>query len=233
VIMAAGRGSRMKSDLPKVLHTVNGLPMITRVVHTARSLNPERIIAIIGHKSQMVENALADENIEFAYQLEQKGTGHAVEQCRDHLTGFQGDVLILSGDVPLLTAETLKSLIDLHHSSAAVCSLLSADFTDPTGYGRVIRNQNQTLSTIIEHKDATDDQLEVREINAGIYIFNAETLFRLLPLVGNNNSQGEYYLPDVISLILRENGIIAIDKTQNITEIQGVNTMQQLEKLNE
>ena len=233
LIMAAGKGTRMNSDLPKVLHPVGGLPMITRVIRLSRTLHADPIVAIIGHKFELVEAALKDEKVKFAYQLEQKGTGHAVEQCREIMSGFDGDVLVLSGDVPLLTAETLYSLLEVHKTKKAVCTVLTADFEDPTGYGRVIRKADNTLNNIVEHKDASAEELAVPEINTGIYVFDSKTLFDKLPLIGNNNSQGEYYLPDVLPLILANNQRIAVEKTKNITEIQGVNTVQQLELINE
>jgi UDP-N-acetylglucosamine diphosphorylase/glucosamine-1-phosphate N-acetyltransferase len=233
VIMAAGKGTRMQSDLPKVLHKVGGKPMISHVIHTAKELNASRIIAIIGHEYKLVEETLKNENIEFAYQFEQKGTGHAVDQCRTQLKDFDGDVLVLSGDVPLLSSATLNQLITVHQDSNATASLLTADFEDPTGYGRVIRSSSNSLEKIVEHKDASNEILAINEINAGIYVFNSKILFELLPQVNNQNVQQEYYLPDVIPLILFKKGIVSIDKTKNNLEIQGVNTIEQLRILDE
>ena len=181
----------------------------------------------------MVMDALADENVEYALQKDQLGTGHAVEQARDNLKNFKGNVLILSGDVPLLSKSTLLNLLSTHSSSEADATILSADVDDPTGYGRVIRRNDNTLDKIVEHKDASDDQRLIPEINAGIYIINSETLFELLPKVKNKNAQQEYYLPDVLPMILSKKGKVSIEKTENSHEILGVNTVKQLEELNE
>jgi len=140
---------------------------------------------------------------------------------------------VLSGDVPLLSENTIQNLLDFHYKTKATATLLSADFEDPSGYGRVIRNPNGSLNKIVEHKDSNDSELAVNEINAGIYIFNCKTLFRLISQVSNKNIQQEYYLPDVLTLILSEKNTVSVEKTKNILEIQGVNTVQQLDKLNE
>lgn len=232
IILAAGKGTRMDSDLPKVLHKVNGKPMITQVVHLAKSIGADIIIAVVGHKYELVQNALENEPVEFAHQFEQKGTAHAVEQCRSNLANFQGNVLVLSGDVPLTKTETINSLLQAHQNGNAPSSILSTELPDPTGYGRIIRNPDDTLNKIVEEKDAHESEREIREINSGIYIFDCGELFRLLPQVGNNNKQNEYYLPDVLNLILTENGKVIIEKTPNYYEIQGVNTIEQLSELN-
>ena len=179
----------------------------------------------------MVKETIGNEPTQFAIQLEQLGTGHAVLQCASQLSEFDGSVLVLSGDVPLISFNTLQNLLEIHNTSATKATLLSAIMEDATGYGRVIRNPQGNLDRIVEHKDANEDELNVNEMNAGIYVFDCKTLFELLPQVGNNNSQGEYYLPDVLSLILDQGGKVAIEKTNNITEIQGVNTVQQLKDL--
>ncbi len=233
IILAAGKGTRMKSDLPKVMHTIHGVPMVKRVVQLAKAVGAVKTVVVVGHQYELVVEALKDESVEFAYQLEQNGTGHAVLQCRENFKNFTGNILILSGDVPLLSVECIRELLKRHFSENAAATVLTADAPNPKGYGRVIRTPQGTLLEIVEHKDATAEQLEITEINAGIYIFDCQALFRLLPMVGNKNAQGEYYLPDVIPLILEENKTIAIEKTNNVTEIQGVNTVEQLEKLNE
>jgi len=230
-ILAAGKGTRMESDLPKVLHKVGGKPMVSHVIQRAVELGAEKIISIIGYQHELVKETLGNEPTQFALQLEQLGTGHAVLQCASQLSEFDGSVLVLSGDVPLISFSTLQNLLEIHNTSATKATLLSAIMEDATGYGRVIRNPQGNLDRIVEHKDANEDELNVNEMNAGIYVFDCKTLFELLPQVGNNNSQGEYYLPDVLSLILDQGGKVAIEKTNNITEIQGVNTVQQLKDL--
>ena len=233
VILAAGKGTRMGSDLPKVLHEVGGTPMIVHVIHTARDLGAEKIITVIGHKYELVQKKLENEFVHCILQLKQLGTAHAVMQCQDALSDFQDNVLILYGDVPLIKVETLSHLIEVHENEGALSTILTTDLPYPTGYGRIIRNSDHSLMKIVEEKDATDKERELHEINSGIYIFDAQTLFRLLPTVGNNNTQNEYYLPDVLNLIIREKGKVAIDKINNYIEIQGVNNIKQLTEVNE
>ena len=233
IILAAGKGTRMDSDLPKVLHTIGNLPMITRVVRTAQTLQADRIIPVLGYRYELVQSALKDEPVECVLQLEQLGTAHAVLQCRDLLQNFKGNVLILYGDVPLTKVETLANLLEIHDREGTESTILSTDLPDPKGYGRIIRNKNDSLKKIVEEKDASDEERTVHEINSGIYVFNARTLFNLLPLVKNNNSQNEYYLPDVINLLIKKKDKVAIDKINNYFEIQGVNNIEQLDKVNE
>ena len=223
----------MNSDLPKVLHPIGGLPMITRVVRTAQALHADRIVPVLGYKYELVQSALKDEPVECALQLEQLGTAHAVMQSRDILKDFNGNVLILYGDVPLIKVETLENLLSLHSETDTQSTILTTDLPDPTGYGRIIRNYDHSLMKIVEEKDATNEERQVNEINSGIYVFDAQTLFQLLPLVGNNNKQNEYYLPDVLNLIIQKKGKVAIDKIKNYVEIQGVNNIEQLDVVNE
>ena len=231
VILAAGKGTRMDSNLPKVLHKVGGKPMVTHVIDRALEMGAEKIITIIGYRYELVQEQLKNEKTVFVLQLEQLGTGHAVLQCAELLKNFRGGVLVLSGDVPLISLKTLQSLHATHYSIGAKATLLSAQVDDPTGYGRVIRKSDGLLHRIVEHKDANNDQLKINEMNAGIYMFDSECLFNLLPLLRNNNAQGEYYLPDILSLINKNKGKVAIEITDNITEIQGVNTVEQLDEL--
>ena len=228
VILAAGKGTRMDSDLPKVLHKVGGKAMIVHVIHTVRNLGTEKIIAVLGYKYEIVQKALENESVECALQLKQLGTAHAVMQSQYFLSDFQGNVLILYGDVPLIKIETLSRLMEVHEKEDAWSTILTTDLPDPTGYGRIIRNPDNSLMKIVEEKDATDEERKVSEINSGIYVFDAQILFRVLPLVGNNNIQNEYYLPDVLNLIIQEKGKVAIDKINNYVEIQGVNNTEQL-----
>jgi len=231
VIMAAGRGTRMNSDLPKVLHKLSGKTLLNHVISTSLELNPKKIVVIIGHEAQMVRDSVLDKNILFSIQKEQNGTGHAVMQTSQHLKNFDGQTLVLSGDVPLIKKETLLSLIQRQSSSGYDASMLTAQIDDPTGYGRVIRDQNNNLKEVREHKDCDSTQLEVDEINSGIYVFDNKLLFNLLPRLQNNNSQSEYYLPDVLTMIVESKGNIGLEKTNNFIEIQGVNTIEQLSGL--
>ena len=218
----------MESDLPKVLHPIGNLPMITRVVRTAKDLGADRIIPVLGYKHELVQSELKNELVECVLQLQQNGTAHAVLQCQDILAKFNGNVLILYGDVPLIKVETLSRLIEVHEKNGAGSTILTTNLPDPTGYGRIIRKSDHSLMKIVEEKDATYEERAVHEINSGIYVFDAQILFRLLPAVGNNNRQNEYYLPDVLNLIIKEKGKVAIDKINNYIEIQGVNNTVQL-----
>ena len=233
IILAAGKGTRMDSDLPKVLHTIGDLPMISRVVETAKQLGAERILPILGYKNDLVKSALTNYPVEIVLQLQQFGTAHAVMQCTENLKQFYGNVLILYGDVPLITVNTLSKLLSVHIGNDTKGTILTTDLSDPTGYGRIIRDENGNLSKIVEENDATQSERMVKEINSGIYVFKSQTLFNLLPMVGNNNSQKEYYLPDVLNLILEENGKVSIEKIENYYELQGVNDKEQLNEINE
>ncbi len=229
--MAAGKGTRMDSDLPKVLHQLDGKPLISHVIREAKKISPVKIVVIIGHKSEMVKKAIISDEILFSYQREQKGTGHAVLQAEEHLAEFEGETLILSGDVPMIKSSTLELLICRHLETNSKACVLTAQISTPEGYGRVIRDQNNNLKEIKEHKDCDKKQLEIDEINSGIYIFNNKILFDLLPKLKNENSQSEYYLPDILPMINKYGGKIALEKIKNYNEIQGVNTADQLSEL--
>ena len=228
VIMAAGKGTRMESDLPKVLHKLSNKTLLNHVIDTSLELNPKKIIVIIGHEAEMVKKSVKTKNILFSLQVEQKGTGHAIMQTTKHLENFNGNTLILSGDVPLIKKSTLISLIEKQREQKYDACMLTAEIDNPTGYGRVIRNKNNNLEKVSEHKDCNPEQLLINEINSGIYIFNNKLLFQLLPQLQNNNAQSEYYLPDVLTMIVNSNGNIGLEKSNNFIEIQGVNTIEQL-----
>lgn len=232
VIMAAGKGTRMKSDLPKVLHLVDNKPMLMHVINLARQLDSERIINIFGHKKELVIDAIKSENVEYVIQEPQLGTGHAVQQTEKLLKYFTGDVLVLSGDVPLLRKSTLDKMLRIHREADNGATVLTAIFKDPHGYGRVIRKKNDTLNCIIEDKDCTNEQRKIQEINAGIYIFKSKELFSALNKIKNDNKQNEYYLPDALKYIAKNGQSIALHITDEPIEISGVNTVEQLTELN-
>ena len=231
--MAAGKGTRMDSDAPKVLHKLNNKTLLNHVIDTAECLSPQKMIVVIGYQSDLVRESINREKILFSTQIEQKGTGHAVMQAKEHLEYFQGQTLVLSGDVPLIREKTLFSLYQNQINNKSDACMLISEIEDPTGYGRVIRDENGYLSHVKEHKDCNDEELKIKEINSGIYIFNNQLLFDLLPILDNNNSQSEYYLPDVLSIITEQKGKIGLEKTNDIIEIQGINTREQLAKLEE
>ena len=229
VILAAGKGTRMNSELPKVLHEINGVSMIETVINTAKKLNPEKIIAIVGYKKELVKATLQSQEIDFAIQSEQKGTAHAVQQCDNQLMDFSGNVLVLSGDVPRITENTLSSFINLHISNNSKASLISTNFENPFGYGRIVRDENKCFSKIVEQKDANKAEQLISEINSGIYIFDSETLFEKIYLIKNKNVQKEYYLTDIFNYI--DENKISILLTENNNEIYGINTIEQLKDL--
>ncbi|WNZ91107.1 bifunctional UDP-N-acetylglucosamine diphosphorylase/glucosamine-1-phosphate N-acetyltransferase GlmU [Streptococcus iniae] len=203
IILVAGKGTRMKSDLPKVLHKVTGLTMLEHVFRSVSAIKPEKNVTVIGHKSDLVKEVLADRSA-FALQTEQLGTGHAVMMAEEMLADLEGTTLVIAGDTPLITGESLTNLIEFHVNHKNVATILTANAKDPFGYGRVIRNKDGEVLKIVEQKDATEFEQEVKEINTGTYVFDNKRLFEALKNITTDNAQGEYYLTDVIS-IFREN----------------------------
>jgi len=231
IVMAAGKGTRMQSDLPKVLHQANQRPLIEYVLDTSLALDPQKVVLIIGHQADLVKAATARYNVCTALQEPQLGTGHAIMQAETELRNFQGEVLILSGDAPLVNPRTLKNLIAFHHANKAVATVLTADLDDPTGYGRVIRKPgSDTVLKIVEQKDASPTERDVREINSGIYVFNAAILFESLQQITTHNAQKEYYLTDVFSICFQSGRHVCAFKTDNPNEIIGINTPEQLKE---
>lgn len=230
LIMAAGKGTRMKSDLAKVLHPLNRRPMIHYVLDTAFALNPEKVALIVGHQADAVKEATKFYRVNYALQSPQLGTGHAVMQAESALNDFEGEAMVLSGDVPLTQTKTLIALLNTHREKKAVATVLTAILDDPTGYGRVIRGEQGDVLKIVEHKDASPAELAVNEINSGIYVFNKEKLFDALKQISNDNVQGEYYLPDVFKIFFSNGERIAAVSTLDFNEIRGINTPEQLKE---
>ena len=204
VILAAGKGTRMKSDLPKVLHKVAGISMLEHVFRSVSAIEPEKTVTVIGHKAELVEQVLANQT-EFVRQTEQLGTGHAVMMAEPVLENLTGQTLVIAGDTPLITGESLKNLIDFHINHKNVATILTAEADNPFGYGRIVRNQHGEVIKIVEQKDASDFEQQIKEINTGTYVFDNARLFEALKNINTNNAQGEYYITDVIG-IFRENG---------------------------
>ena len=204
VILAAGKGTRMKSDLPKVLHKVAGISMLEHVFRSVSAIEPEKTVTVIGHKAELVEQVLAGQT-EFVRQTEQLGTGHAVMMAEPVLENLTGQTLVIAGDTPLITGESLKNLIDFHINHKNVATILTAEADNPFGYGRIVRNQHGEVLKIVEQKDASDFEQQIKEINTGTYVFDNARLFEALKNINTNNAQGEYYITDVIG-IFRENG---------------------------
>ena len=229
IIMAAGKGTRMKSDLPKVLHRANGRPLVEYVIDTALSLEPEKIVIIVGHQAELVKKATAQYTITAVLQQPQLGTGHAIMQTETLLHDFNGEVLILSGDAPLVKTETLQTLVACHRSNQAAATVLTAKLHDPTGYGRVIREfSSDSVLRIVEQKDASPEELSVREINSGVYVFDTRLLFEALEQINTNNAQQEYYLTDVFGICFQHGRKVCAFSTDNPDEIIGINTPAQL-----
>ena len=223
VILAAGKGTRMKSELVKVLHSVAGRPMLAYPVAAAKAVGSSRIIVVAGHQKDKVEAALQGQQVDIALQAEQLGSGHAVLMAAPHLKDFEGDVLILCGDVPLITTATLEAFLAAHRNNKACVSVLTVELDNPAGYGRILRTAGGDLCGIIEHRDATDAQRAVREINTGIYCCRAPFLFEALGNVKTNNDQGEYYLPDIVSIAAAAGMPVQAVKTCDFEEVAGIN----------
>ncbi|MDL5613944.1 bifunctional UDP-N-acetylglucosamine diphosphorylase/glucosamine-1-phosphate N-acetyltransferase GlmU [Bacillus halotolerans] len=222
VVLAAGQGTRMKSKLYKVLHPVCGKPMVEHVVDEALKLSLTKLVTIVGHGAEEVKKQLGDKS-EYALQAEQLGTAHAVKQAQPFLADEKGVTIVICGDTPLLTAETMEAMLKEHTQKEAKATILTAVAEDPTGYGRIIRGESGAVQKIVEHKDASEEERLVTEINTGTYCFDNEALFRAIDQVSNDNVQGEYYLPDVIEILKNEGETVAAYQTGNFQETLGVN----------
>jgi len=254
IILAAGLGKRMKSDLPKVLHPVAGRPMLFYPIEVVKSLGIEKVVIIVGYKTEEVINALQEgrsrgpapagfkqgsevrsqnnPQIQFVKQEPQLGTGHAVLCVEDTLKDWKGNILILSGDVPLITRETILGLLDLHEKKKATISFISAIVEDPSNYGRIARDKKNSVVKIIEDKDASEREKAINEINTGIYCISAPFLFSSLKKIKKENAQGEYYLPDLIAIAAREKKKVACLTHINPAEVMGINNRIELAQAN-
>lgn len=228
VILAAGKGTRMKSHLPKVLHQAAGLPLLDWVLRLARSLDPASITVVTGHEAQRVEAAASAPDVRFVLQEPQLGTGHALLQTRPVLGGASGRVLLLSGDVPLLQAVSVRTLLDRQTATDAALVVATARVADPTGYGRIVRDASGALQRIVEHRDASDEIRRIDEINSGVYVFALAPLFEALARVGSANAQGEYYLPDLVEIFRRDGRPVEAVALADPDEIRGINTRSEL-----
>jgi len=230
VILAAGQGTRMKSRLPKVLHPLLGEPMIRYVVDLCERLPVERTIVVVGYQADRVKEALAGHPVEFVLQEEQLGTAHALLQVEGALKGFEGDLLVLSGDVPLVREQTLRGLIEAHVKGEAAATLLSADLPDPKGYGRIVRGKRGEFFRIVEEAEASVQELKIREVNTGIYCFTAGPLFPVLKEVRPSAVKQEYYLPGALDLLRRQGHAIHLVKVEDPDEALGINSRVELAK---
>jgi bifunctional UDP-N-acetylglucosamine pyrophosphorylase/glucosamine-1-phosphate N-acetyltransferase len=227
VILAAGQGTRMKSKLYKVLHPVCGMPMVEHVTGNVEQLGVEKIVTVVGHGAEKVQQQLGDKS-EYALQAEQLGTAHAVQQTASLIEGLKGTTLVVCGDTPLIRPETMQALLDQHAETQAKATILTAMADNPTGYGRILRNSAGIVEKIVEQKDASPEEQQVNEINTGTYCFDNEALFEALKLVSNDNVQGEYYLPDVIEILQKQGEIVAAYATDSFDEtLDSLNGAQQ------
>ena len=226
VILAAGKGTRMKSKLPKVLHKVCGKEMLQHVIDAAKSAGSTREVVIIGNGAELVKEKIS--NVEFVLQAEQLGTGHAVLCAKNNFENSTGNLMILCGDTPLIDGELLKKFSAAHENSKSAATVLTAEMPDATGYGRIIRESDGSLKKIVEHKDATDDEKKISEVNAGIYCFDVQKLFAALSKVKNENAQGEYYLPDVLTILKNDGEKISAFTAEDYTQTLGINSRVQL-----
>lgn len=232
VILAAGKGKRMNNpEMAKVMYPLQGKPMVEHVVDLATRLQADRTLLVVGWQKEPIIAHVSQVNprVEFVEQGELLGTGHAIQRTETALEGFEGDLLVLSGDVPLLTEKTVRALVGYHRTTEAVATILTADLDDPAGYGRIVRNDDGSVKRIVEDKDASKKELAVKEINSGIYVFQKEKLFDCLRLVKPNNAQGEYYLTDVFELFWKNKYRVSAVKAIDSIEVIGINDPAQLD----
>ena len=228
VVLAAGKGTRMKSGVPKVLHAAGGRPLIEHALRAAESLSPASIIVIVGHQAELLKEGLRKRlGLSFAVQEPQLGTGHALLQAEPMLLGASGTLVLLSGDVPLLRTSTLADLVDTHRRGNAAATIVTAVVPNPAGYGRIVREDGR-IASIVEHKDASAAQREIREINSGVYAFDLAPLFGALREIGSSNAQREYYLPDLVTIYRRRGLPVESVTLEDPREILGINDRKEL-----
>lgn len=221
----------MRSSLPKVLHQLAGKPLVCWVVEAARAAGIKKIIVVIGFKGERVKKALRGYSVKFVWQKSQLGTGHAVRMAYPKLKAFRGTLLVLAGDVPAIQPQTIRKFIQFHRRQKAFATILTARWPDPTGYGRILRSKKGDVLRIVEHKDATPEQRKIREVNTGTLVFRVPPFFKLLSQIKNRNTQKEYYLTDVITVLNRQRKKVAALLLKNLIEAQGVNSREELQRL--
>ena len=230
IILAAGKGKRMKSDLAKVLHPVCGVPMLTHAVAAARAAGAQKIVVVIGHQGERIRELFGRDELIFVEQTDLLGTGHAVLQTREVFRDYTGTVVILCGDVPLILPETVRGLYDRHRSTGAVVTVLTTIPAEPAGYGRVVKAKDGSVLKIVEDRDATPKEKQIREINTGIYCVESPFLFDAVGSLGNTNAQREYYLTDIVEIARRNGFRVMSSPAPDPVEVMGINTSAELEK---
>ena len=231
VVLAAGKGKRMQSELPKVLQPIAGRPLITYLTDTLNSLGLQQIVLVVGHGRKLVQKLYEGTEIAFAVQHELKGTADAVKSAREYFRKLDGGVLVITGDVPLLRRESLARLIDEHFQRGSAATVLTSIPPDAAGYGRIVRDSGGRVKKIVEQADCTNEEQQIREINTGIFLFDAPALDAALDKVDRNNAQGEYYLTDVVQILLREGKTTGAVLLDDYREALGVNSVEQLQEL--
>ena len=230
VILAAGKGTRMQSDRAKVLHSLASRPLLIHVLDTVATLNPQRVLVVVGYQAEEVKLACANRSVEFVEQDKQLGTGHAVLQAQAALKDFEGDILVLCGDMPLIRSSTLQALLQKHHETSAQCTLLSLKTKENKDFGRIVRSPEGAVSRIVEVRDASEEEKTIDEYNSGVYCFCKGILFKTLASVDSSNAQGEYYLTDTVGILSRDGHVVACHSTQDADEIFGINSSEDLKK---
>lgn len=228
IILAAGKGKRMKSDLAKVLHPVCGVPMLTHSVAAARAAGAEKIIVVVGHQADRIRERFGGAGLVFVEQRAQMGTGHAVLQAREVFEDYRGTVVILCGDVPLIRPETVRALYGRHRSRQAAVTVLTTVPAEPAGYGRVVKGEGERVLKIVEERDATAQEKAIREINTGIYCVESPFLFDAVGRLGNRNAQGEYYLTDIVEMAVKDGLRVVSALADDPEEVMGINTSEEL-----
>lgn len=232
IILAAGKSTRMKSELPKVLHPACGKPMVEHVLDAVRAAGVTKIVVVVGHKADEVESALSHhDDVSFALQSEQLGTGHAVAMAKEALKDFEGATMVLAGDTPLLQGKSLANLLAVQRGESAACVVGTAETENNQGLGRIVRDEDGNFLRIVEQKDATDDELAITEINTGCFAFDTKALFDALDRIRPNNAQGEYYLTDCAEILRNDGQRVVASCSLTIDEAMGVNTQDQLKEV--
>ena len=235
LVLAAGKGKRMGADKPKVLQILAEKPLLGHVFHTLHDAGVDEVYVVVGHRQEEVTSHFGDVSVTWVVQEDQRGTGHAVRCAREFLQDYAGDMLVVNGDAPFITPETITSMVKQHRDADATATLLTCHLEDPHGHGRILRNGAPygRPARIIEERDATDEQRAIREVNGGLYCFRADRIFKFLDRLGNDNVKHEYYLTEVVEILNREGMIVEAYRCTNPKELSNINTPEELEKAQE